>query len=137
LGIIYGIFCGKVFAAFHLAPSSLAFYSLIGVGCLGGLFGSVIKKPLTAVVLAVEVTSFSDLRVIAIIAVISYFTTGLIDRIDKKVTDKRKGINPGHGPESSSDSMPIKDLLDQDNLDIQDILDGTGDPNQQEEMYDS
>ena len=137
LGIIYGLFCGKIFAALHLAPSSLAFYSLIGVGCLGGLFGSVIKKPLTAVVLAVEVTSFSDLRVIAIIAVISYFTTGLIDRIDKKVTDKRKGINPGPGPESSSDSMPIKDLLDQDNLDIQDILDGTSDPNQQEEMYDS
>ncbi|MBO6071647.1 MAG: hypothetical protein J6O89_01760 [Aeriscardovia sp.] len=87
--------------------------------------------------LAVEVTSFSDLRVIAIIAVISYFTTGLIDRIDKKVTDKRKGINSAPGPGSGIDSMPIKDLLDQDNLDIQDILDGTSDPNQEEEMYDS
>ena len=137
LGIIYGIFCGKIFASLHLAPSSLAFYSLIGVGCLGGLFGSVIKKPLTAVVLAVEVTSFSDLRVIAIITVISYFTTGLIDRADKKGADNRKRKKKGEGGADKDDSVPIQDLIDQEDLSIQDILDGTTDPNQEEEMYDN
>ncbi|MBO6020925.1 MAG: chloride channel protein [Aeriscardovia sp.] len=137
LGIIYGIFCGKILASLHLAPASLAFYSLIGVGCLGGLFGSVIKKPLTAVLLAVEVTSFSDLRVIAIITVISYFTTGLIDRVDKKAADERKRKKNGADSGDKDDSVPIQDLIDQDDLTIQDILDGTTNPNQEEEMYDN
>ena len=138
LGVIYGLFCGKIFATLHLAPSSLAFYSLIGIGCLGGLFGSVIKKPLTAIVLAVEVTSFGDLRVIAIISVVSYFTTGIIDRLDKKAADRRKGVKNNRpakkGDEEESES--VQDLIEQGDLNIENILNNPNQPDKEEEMYD-
>lgn len=142
LGIIYGLFCGKIFAALHLAPSSLPYYSLMGVACLGGLFGSVIKKPLTAVVLAVEVTSFSDLRVIAIITVISYFMTGIIDRVDKKIAERKGGAHSSNGDLPSqeekdvgNDSTSIQNLIDKDDLDIDDILDNS-DKIDEKDIYD-
>ncbi|MBQ5762423.1 MAG: hypothetical protein IIW04_00085, partial [Aeriscardovia sp.] len=120
----------------------LPYYSLMGVACLGGLFGSVIKKPLTAVVLAVEVTSFSDLRVIAIVTVISYFMTGIIDRVDKKIAERKGGAHSSDGDLPSqeekdvgNDSTSIQNLIDKDDLDIDDILDNS-DKIDEKDIYD-
>ena len=92
--------------------------------------------------LAVEVTSFSDLRVIAIITVISYFMTGIIDRVDKQIAERKGGAHSSDGDLPSqeekdvgNDSASIQNLIDKDDLDIDDILDNS-DKIDEKDIYD-
>lgn len=81
LGAVFGIFCGRVFAFLNLGPHTLHYYSLFAIVCMSGLFGATVKRPLTAVVLVIEVTSYSNLMVTGVVTIIAYIIANMCDRL--------------------------------------------------------
>lgn len=84
LGGIFGVLSAHCYIALGLAPLDFQYISIMALSCMAGMFGGTIRKPITAVVLAVEVTRYSSMEAMGIVTLLSFLVASLIDYVENK-----------------------------------------------------
>ncbi|MBQ5557693.1 MAG: ClC family H(+)/Cl(-) exchange transporter [Aeriscardovia sp.] len=67
LGAAFGLICSKLLVMAHVNPGSAGYCSVIESSCMAGLLGATVQCPLTAIVLVVEMTGYSNLIPMSIV----------------------------------------------------------------------
>lgn len=67
LGAAFGLICSKLLVMAHVEPGSAGYCSVIESSCMAGLLGATVQCPLTAIVLVVEMTGYSNLIPMSIV----------------------------------------------------------------------
>ena len=89
LGAAFGLICSKLLVMAHVEPGSAGYCSVIESSCMAGLLGATVQCPLTAIVLVVEMTGYSNLIPMSIVTLCACIVYDLLG--GKPVYDELAG----------------------------------------------
>lgn len=78
LGALVGLGSEKIIVAMHAHADTPGFAALMAIVAMAGLFGAVTKAPLTAILLVMEMTSYSQLLPLGVVTLLAYMVYDLL-----------------------------------------------------------